>query len=410
MKRQDIEHLLAALGALAFAFFISYFNTGAHAVNVETLSQPHGSLVAVGSSTPFTPPTLSLDSTPFSGLLASTTSFIAPPPSPKPIKPKSSGTPTPSQKPTPPAVTITPPAPTSTNPTTSPASPAPTPAPSAPSLLSTLAPSVVNILCLSSANPLHSISGSGIIIDSRGIILTDAHVAQEVLLQEYLGHGKVMCVARVGNPARIAYTVRPIYISSAWIHANSTTLISSEPTGTGEHDFALLGITGSANGGAFPSAFPGVAITDETASAGDSVGVGSYGAQELSTTQVENDLVPTLAMSTVKDVYTFDTNTVDVLAIQGNIAAQEGSSGGAIVNSGGKLIALITTSDVSGATSSREMRGITLSYIERALRDDTGTDISGYLGSKSVTDLVNAYAPTAQSLGQYLAQAIGLQP
>src|SRR3989344_252919 len=45
---------------------------------------------------------------------------------------------------------------------------------------------VVNILCITgSGGPLNSISGSGVIIDPRGIILTNAHVAQYFLLKNY---------------------------------------------------------------------------------------------------------------------------------------------------------------------------------------------------------------------------------
>ncbi|HEV8677502.1 MAG TPA: hypothetical protein VN701_01580, partial [Candidatus Paceibacterota bacterium] len=46
--------------------------------------------------------------------------------------------------------------------------------------------SIVNILCLATGNGQeNSISGSGVIIDARGVILTNAHVGQYFLLKDY---------------------------------------------------------------------------------------------------------------------------------------------------------------------------------------------------------------------------------
>src|SRR6202021_1964720 len=73
--------------------------------------------------------------------------------------------------------------------------------------------SLVNIVCVSADPSIPSISGSGVIIDSRGIILTAAHVAQFFLLQDYLGPNTVTCLVRDGSPARRAYIAEPVYIS-----------------------------------------------------------------------------------------------------------------------------------------------------------------------------------------------------
>jgi hypothetical protein len=78
--------------------------------------------------------------------------------------------------------------------------------------------SSVNIVCVSADSRIPSISGSGVIIDSRGIILTAAHVAQLFLLQDYLGSDKVGCLIRTGSPARRAYLAEPIYVSPTWVN------------------------------------------------------------------------------------------------------------------------------------------------------------------------------------------------
>ena len=61
---------------------------------------------------------------------------------------------------------------------------------------------LVNILCETSSGSLHPVSGSGVIIDPRGVILTNAHVAQYVLLASQPNVG-LTCMIRTGSPAQI---------------------------------------------------------------------------------------------------------------------------------------------------------------------------------------------------------------
>jgi S1-C subfamily serine protease len=394
--RQHIEYLLAAIAAVGIAVFISYFNTGA-VVHIAPSSHASSSLTPLPTeqNATTTAPTFTLSTSTLETLFPSRSAIT-----------KASGTATstlhtPVVTPAPKPVPAPKPAATST------------PATSTPSThteeLAALSKSIVNIICIAHDGSLRSISGSGVIIDSRGIILTVAHVAQSALLQQYLGTDKVSCTIRTGSPAKNAYIARPIYVSDAWVKENPTTLISSQPTGTGEHDHALLAITESATGSALPGAFPAISLAGATAHVGDAVSIGSYGAQDLTSAQVRTGLYPTLATSTVQDRYTFGGNTVDVLAIAGSAASQEGSSGGAVVNTDGELIGIITTSKTSGPVSSREMRIITPDYIRRSYQADTGKNFDTYFGNTSLTTLINVYAPTAVTLGQYIAQAIGFE-
>jgi S1-C subfamily serine protease len=401
--RQHIEHLLAALGALGFALFVSYFNTGT-AIPRAPLNQT-GTLTPIATDTfafaTSSPPTFTLSTSTFEALLPTRHASATPP----------AAAPTPVKKPAAPA-----PKPVPARPTPPPALPpaTSTPATSTPTAVETgelnvLSKSIVNIICIAHDGTLRSISGSGVIIDSRGIILTVSHVAQSTLLEEYRGTDKVSCTVRTGSPARNTYTARPIFVSESWLRTNSTTLISSKPTGTGENDYALLAITGSANGSPLPGAYPAVPLATGSARIGDPVFIGSYGAQDLTSAQVRTSLYPTLVTSTIVDRFTFTSTTVDVLAIGGSAASKEGSSGGAIVNAAGELIGLITTSKTTGDLSSREMRAITPSYIERSYEAATGKDFNTYFGNTSLVTLVNVYAPTVQTLGQFLAHAIGLE-
>lgn len=229
-------------------------------------------------------------------------------------------------------------------------------------------------------------SGSGVIIDSKGLILTNAHVAQYFLLADR----GVSCHIRSGSPAVDSYRAKLIFISSAWINANSSLLTESTPSGTGEHDFALLAITHSATSTSLPSSFQSIPLaTKPPSTAGAPVVIASYGAQFLDPSQIQTSLFPTLVFGSVKDVLTFGTNTVDVLALGGSAAAQEGSSGGGIADLSGDLIGTITTSTVSGDTSSRALSAITASYIRADYASETGKAFDVLLAEPVDTALAN---------------------
>lgn len=277
------------------------------------------------------------------------------------------------------------------------------------SLPAPLKRTLVNILCTSHKPPLRGTSGSGVLIDSEGIILTVAHVAQAELLSETLGEGVISCVVRTGDPARNAYKAKVIYISEPWLRKNSTTLISSQPMGTGENDFALLAIMGSANGAAVPNSFASVPLSSADSAVGEEVGIGGYAAQYLTSAQVRTALSPTFVTGSISNIYTFRTTSQDVLAILAGKAAQEGSSGGGAVNKEGRLIGLITTSEISGDFVQRHLRVITPTHIRSSFESDMGQTISSYIGSASVSVLIANYANKSSVLGDFLASAIGMK-
>ena len=259
---------------------------------------------------------------------------------------------------------------------------------------STLINALVNILCyVPPESGLHSISASGVIIDSQGIILTNAHVAQYFLLT----NRGVSCVVRSGNPAADKYDAALIYISPSWIHANVDVLTQAAPRGTGEYDFALLAITKSATSAALPSSFPFVPLATTPPPSGTPVVIASYGAQFLESNQIQSSLFPTLVFGSVKDVFTFATTTIDVLALGGSAVAQEGSSGGGVVDVSGTLMGTITTSTVEGATDTRSLDAITVSYIRAEYASETGSALDLLL-AEPTSNAVNDFAPKIPAL------------
>ena len=246
-------------------------------------------------------------------------------------------------------------------------------------------PSVVNILCTTRAGGSFApISGSGIVIDSRGVILTNAHVAQYFLLRDYGSPGNIQCVVRTGSPAAPMYTAELLYLPPSWVNANAAQIISQQAIGTGENDFAFLRITGTVSSSVIqPASYPALAMSSAEPSVGTQVLLAAYPAGLLGGNTIQTNLYASSAVSSVQDLYTFnDPKKVDLVALGGTVVAQSGSSGGAVVSAeSGKLIGLIATESQGTTTSSRILNAITIAYINRSLMS---------LGLGGITGLLSA--------------------
>lgn len=273
--------------------------------------------------------------------------------------------------------------------------------------MSNLRGALVNIICISQEPGVRSISGSGVIFDSRGLILTNSHVAQYYLLESTLKEGAISCTIRSGSPAQTAYRANLAYLSSQWLAANPHTLTVAVARGTGEHDFAVLVITRSATPLPLPSSFPFVPLAKTTPQLNDSVVAGGYAAQELTSSQVRNSLYPTLAFSTIKKRFSFDAENPDILAISGSAVAQEGSSGGGVMNARGELIGVITTSSQVGPYESRELRAVTLGHIRRSFKVDSAQDFDSYFKHTPLSSMVSVFTDDIRDQGDFLVKAIG---
>ncbi len=268
--------------------------------------------------------------------------------------------------------------------------------------------SAVNILCTpKNGSNLRGASGSGVIIDSRGLILTAAHIGQYFLLADGSKHPSVSCVIRTGGPAANAYIASLVYLSPSWLKTNPDTLIETAPKGTGENDFAVLAITGSATKTPLPSVFSFVPLGSDVPKVGEKVAIGAYAAQYLTSDTVRSDLYPTIVFDAVSNRYTFDTSTIDVISIKGTAAAQEGSSGGGLVDEHNQIVGLITTSSVIGDISEHTLHAITPRHIRASFIADGNADFDSYFASNDSTTLITSFSSEANNLRQILASAIG---
>jgi len=239
---------------------------------------------------------------------------------------------------------------------------------------------LVNILCMPRGGSLSPVSGSGVLIDPRGVILTNAHVAQYVLLSED-PRVNLSCTVRTGAPATARWVPSVLYIPPVWVDEHASEILTAHPSGTGEHDYALLLITGTVDGTPVPTDFPYLPVDTRSAVAfpTDNVLVASYPAEFLGGIAAEYNLYPASSVASVGQFYTFTTASPDVLALGGVIEAQSGSSGGAVVNAWGRLVGLIVTTSEGTTTSQRDLHALALSYIERDLKAQTGIGLAGTL-------------------------------
>lgn len=236
----------------------------------------------------------------------------------------------------------------------------------------------VNIYCrVKSGNKILSSTGSGVFVGDRGIILTNAHVAQYLLLAESRKKVSGGCTVRTGSPAKDAYTASLLYLPSAWILENKEQLSKKVPTGTGIYDFALISITG-AKKGTLPTSFPDIPVdVVRTVAENEGVTVSGYPADKLDFDEVKKKLLSITASSTVTKVQTFETGTADLITLAPSAAGGSGSSGGPIVGTAGKVVGITVAKSTSKDTPS--LRAITLPYIDRTLTAQTGYNLSSLL-------------------------------
>lgn len=304
----------------------------------------------------------------------------------------------------------------STTSSTVPAVPSPPPAISNETIARTntgVRPSIVNILCnFRTVNTSSYISGSGIIVDSHGVVLTNAHVAQFFLLKNYPSRGGTTCVIRTGSPATSAYLASLLYLPPLWIDKNASQILATQPKGTGERDYAFLYITGPAQfASPLPSSFPALSLSLDILAQGDPVLLAGYPAGFLDANGVQRNLYISSAVSAIQQLYTFNSpSEVDLVSLGGTVVSQSGSSGGAVVDlTNGKLTGLIATESEGTTTASRDLRAVTLDYINRNLKADGQGGIAGLLSGDFLAASEKFNTDIAPDLTNQLTAAIEKQ-
>jgi len=267
---------------------------------------------------------------------------------------------------------------------------------------STLREALVNIWCTASnGTTIRSVSGSGVFIDPKGYVLTNAHVAQYLLLEER----GMSCVLRTGSPARESYRAELVYVSPTWIKDNARNIVEEAPVGTGEHDVAVLVATEPISQTSLPERFPFVPLSASAPGNNQPVAIVSYAAQYLNASEFERSLSPTIVLGRVQEIFTFGSNTADVLSFAGSIAAQEGASGGGVANAEGALVGTVTTSRLTGPTEARFLTAITAPYVRREYVGQSGNSLETLLATPPEGAIAH-FAPVAAQLQKILEKVI----
>jgi S1-C subfamily serine protease len=238
---------------------------------------------------------------------------------------------------------------------------------------------LVNVYCtFITPRNIRTTTGTGFFIEQSGVILTNAHVAQFLLLEKTDVLGETSCIIRNGNPASARYTAELLYISPAWVQANASLVDATAPVGTGERDYALLYVTGTVDESPLPSIFPALDVNtsvvprDTTES---TVTAAAYPAGALFTQGTTVGLLPKLATTTVSQLYTFTSNQADVFGLRGSAVGEQGSSGGPVLARDTRVIGMITTRGNDERDGAGSLRAITLSHIDRTITEETGVSL-----------------------------------
>lgn len=236
---------------------------------------------------------------------------------------------------------------------------------------------LVNIFCTyTTENYTKSTTGTGFFIDTDGVILTNAHVAQFLLLEGLVGEAE--CIIRTGNPATPSYEAELLYISPTWIQEHAQLINDQTPKGTGERDYALLYITSALENKPMPASFSALPFNTELLRLDiedTEVFATGYPAELALSTAFDAPLIPKQATTTIAELMTFGSNYVDLFTIGGTQIGEHGSSGGPVVDADGYAIGIISTKGDDEKFGAGSLRAISLAYINRSIEEESGQSL-----------------------------------
>lgn len=222
--------------------------------------------------------------------------------------------------------------------------------------------SVIQVLCHSREELF---TASGVIVNDRGLVLTNGHVAQIVA-----DTGPKNCQARHGNPAERFAGLEVAYIADITLKIPETEVP--------QRDLAFLRLVEPES--LFSVAPVSVALLER----GEHVltlGYPSEFLQSIITSANSNLVFSALAVGGYADV---DDNlsTAEGYVFIGGIILQQGSSGTAIFTRRGEVAALMFATTKGATTADRKGIALTTPYMDKVLRLETGQGLLEFVENR----------------------------
>lgn len=253
-------------------------------------------------------------------------------------------------------------------------------------------PSVVTIGVVSGSS---SGSGSGIILDSQGHILTNTHVvtldgqSTKASIEVQLSNGTVRKAEIVGTDPTSDLAV--IKIDTSGLELTPATLGDSDKLNVGDTSIAIgapLGLENTVTDGIISTLSRTIEIASSEASDQQADSSDSFGSQESPFEfQMPGESSQRQSSSS---------QTISINVLQTDAAVNPGNSGGALVNSKGEVIGVnvaIASTDSSSSSGGNIGVGfaIPINYAQRIAKDliDNGEASHGMLGASVSTSPAN---------------------
>lgn len=232
-----------------------------------------------------------------------------------------------------------------------------------------------NVYCSTiEGNRVQKITGSAVAISNNGVMITNAHVAEHILLSNTKAKNS-NCFVRTGSPARKAYSARVVFLPEEWVLRNKDNLKFTSVTGTGEHDYALILLDEKINTSADQLTF--IEPVSNSLEKRASVILGGYPA--FNANVIENALYPVIDTSRIVQTFALGNETGALGDTSPSILAIHGSSGGAVGNENGDLIGIIVASILDSETQKPSIRFISFDYIKDDIKEKTGNKFEQFI-------------------------------